>query len=69
MLSMSFGSLKDEVIVRVAAGGRHCLALTENGTVYSWGAAASSALGEASKQDRWVDHLFPLRCSYVADWL
>jgi len=40
-------SMQDKRIVSVATGGAHCLALSAQGEVYSWGAGAHGALGHA----------------------
>ena len=40
-------SMKDKRIISVASGRSHCLALSAEGEVYSWGANAHGALGHA----------------------
>ncbi|KAI9179596.1 hypothetical protein H9P43_004924 [Blastocladiella emersonii ATCC 22665] len=44
-------ALKEEPVVDVVAGGMHTLALTKNGTVYSWGVNDEGALGRAVPED------------------
>ncbi|MES2737132.1 MAG: choice-of-anchor D domain-containing protein [Verrucomicrobiota bacterium] len=39
-------ALNGKVVVAIAAGSAHSLALTNEGKVYAWGAAASGALGD-----------------------
>jgi len=47
-------SMQDRRIVSVAAGGWHCLALSREGEVYSWGDGDFGSLGHADGGDRAV---------------
>ncbi|KAJ6792815.1 ultraviolet-B receptor UVR8-like [Iris pallida] len=47
-------SLQDVRIIQIAAGGYHCLALTEKGEVLSWGHGGHGQLGHGSTQKQKV---------------
>ena len=47
-------SMQDRRIVSVATGGDHCLALTAQGEVYSWGDGEYGALGHGDENSRAV---------------
>lgn len=62
------GALKGQRVIQVACGLSHTLALTDRGTVYSWGGAFRGALGLGDFTDRFepfeVKDLPP--CGFVA---
>ncbi|KAF9188625.1 hypothetical protein BGZ51_000488 [Haplosporangium sp. Z 767] len=47
------GNLKDKVIVQVACGANHTLALDSEGIVYSWGFGGYGRLGHSKQEDLW----------------
>ena len=63
-------SQADEVIVSIAAGRQHNLALTREGRVYSWGSGFGGKLGHGDRRDtsvpRPVDALAETRVTAVA---
>ena len=47
-------ALKDKVVVHVACGWDHSLAVTDHGMLYSWGAGTNGKLGHGDELDRSV---------------
>ena len=45
-------ALKDKVLVHVACGWDHSLAVTDHGILYSWGAGTNGKLGHGDENDR-----------------
>ncbi len=45
------GALENVRVVRVAAGQQHCMALTADGEVYSWGLGVFGQLGHGVSSD------------------
>ena len=64
-----FGDLKDQVIVQLASGTSHRLALTSTGEVYAWGENGCGELGigpHGSKTEPMKLHGFSSRIRSVA---
>ncbi len=51
------GALDNKKIITLAAGDNHCVALDEDGEIYSWGHNYYGQLGDGSN----VSHLYPKR--------
>ncbi|KAF9359300.1 hypothetical protein BGX34_008449 [Mortierella sp. NVP85] len=48
------GHLKDKKVTQVSCGTNHTLALTDDGSVYSWGFGGYGRLGLSKQEDRWT---------------
>ena len=45
IIPIELTTLKEKFIIKLKFGSRHCLALTNNGEIFSWGSNNSGALG------------------------
>jgi len=53
LLPKKVEALPDRRVVAVSAGGAHSLALTADGTVWSWGGGGFGQLGHGDQQHQW----------------
>lgn len=56
-------SLRERAVVRVAAGGFHCGAVSEQGAVYMWGENSGGQCGPADGNLTGLLHFYPLAMS------
>ena len=53
LLPNKIEAFADQRVVAVSAGGEHSLALTADGSVWSWGAGSHGQLGHGDTQGQW----------------